>query len=272
MQRTLCDGFEVEGIGLHSGQRVVCEVLPAPEDSGFSFERIDCPRSPRIPARWEWVKSGRMATTLCKDGVEVSTVEHLLAALYGMGVDNAHVRLTSREVPVCDGSALIWVEAIEQVGIVEQDQARRVHSIVSEVVLSSGDRRITASAADGLMMQVTVDFEHPMVGREDLALELSPSVFKQEIAWARTFGFEKDLVALRSMGLGLGGSLENALVFGDDGVINPEGLRGAKEVVRHKVLDLVGDLALAGCRISGQLVVERPGHEFTHQFLKTIQP
>ena len=272
LQQTLNSGFEVEGIGLHTGREVRCHVGPAPEGSGYLFERTDLPGAPLIPGHWSYVASGQYATTLENGEGRVSTVEHLLSALYGMGVDNAHIRMNAEEAPVCDGSSLRWVSEIERAGTETQQQPRRVHVMSEPLSVIEQDRAFRALPGLGLELDVTVEFEHPAIGEERLVLQPSPESYKRELAWARTFGFKKDLDSLRQMGLGQGGSLENVLVFDRTSVANPEGLRGEGEVVRHKVLDLLGDLALSGVRFEGQFQWRRPGHAFTHLVLRRLRP
>jgi len=266
MQQTLCGDFRLEGIGLHTGAQVCVEVGPAPPGTGFVFERVDLAGSPRIPAHWAHVKRSPLASCLEKDGVKVATVEHLLSALFGLGVDNALIRMDAPECPVLDGSALLWCEAIFRVGICEQDLPRKL--LRGQCSLREGERGLEWTPGEGLRLKVSTDF--PWVGKEELEIVLSPAVYLDEVAWARTFGFQHEIEALHSAGLALGGSLENALVLGLDGPLKSEGLRGDGEIVRHKMLDLIGDLALAGGRLQGRLVVERPGHAFTHGFLKAM--
>ena len=271
-QQTLRAGFAVEGIGLHSGRECICRVEPAPEGNGFTFERIDCPGSPAIRGHWTSVSSGRLATTLSNGEAQVSTVEHLLSALYGMGVDNAHIRVDQEEIPAMDGSARSWVSKIEEVGIEEQGQPQARYVISDSLEVIGKGRYFRCGPGLGLVLDVTADFEHPDIGEQQVVLELTPENYKRELAWARTFGFKEDLTALRELGLGQGGSLDNALVFDKSGVVNPGGLRGEGEVVRHKTVDMVGDLALSGVRFEGRMVCRRPGHAFTHLVLQRLRP
>ncbi len=266
MQQTLRSDFRLEGVGLHTAGQVCVEVGPAPPGTGFIFERLDLAGSPRIPAHWSHVKASPLASCLEKDGVTVATVEHLLSALFGLGVDNALIRMDAAECPVLDGSALIWCEAISRVGICEQDASRK--TLRGQASIREGNRMLQWTPGQGLQLKGSTDF--PWVGKEELEIALSPEVYLAEVAWARTFGFQHEIDALRSAGLALGGSLENALLLGSGGPLNPEGMRGDGEIVRHKLLDLIGDLALAGGRLQGRLVVDRPGHAFTHGFLKAI--
>jgi UDP-3-O-[3-hydroxymyristoyl] N-acetylglucosamine deacetylase len=243
-------------------------VLPAPADSGFVFVRTDLPGAPEIPGQWRFVQEGRLATTLGRNGACVSTVEHLLSALYGLGVDNALIRLDREEVPVRDGSALPWCEAIEETGLVLQDRPRRWLGASEALRVQEGDRQMMWAPGEGLELRVRTEF--PYVGPEEIEICLSPEAYREQLAWARTFAFEEQLNALREAGLAKGGSLDNALVFGPQGILNPGGLRGEREVVRHKLLDLVGDLALSGLRMQGRIEVDRPGHALTHRFLEAL--
>lgn len=268
MQQTLSDAFQIVGVGLHSGCSVQVEVLPGPPNSGFVFERTDLAGSPRVSASWANVEPSRLATRLVSNGAEVATVEHLLSALYGMGVDNALIRQNQIECPVLDGSALVWCDAISEVGIREQAERRRVIQPSAPFEHKENDRHLIFSAGDGFKIEIVTEF--PWVGREQIVLELTPDAYLKNVAWARTFGFEPDVEALRAAGLVKGGCLENALVLNENGPVNEGGFRGAGEVVRHKLLDLVGDLALSGGRFAGHLRAQRPGHAFTHKFLENL--
>jgi UDP-3-O-[3-hydroxymyristoyl] N-acetylglucosamine deacetylase len=267
VQHTLVDGFERAGIGLHSGRLSTVQVGPGPVDSGFVFQRVDLPGAPLIPALWQFRKARPLSSCLELKGAEVATVEHLLSALFGMGVDNALIRIDGPECPVLDGSALPWCAEILGVGVVAQSApCKRLGP--KAISIQDAERSLSWTPGPGLKIEVTTEF--PFVGREQLALTLSPAVYQTEVAWARTFGFQKDLQRLHSAGLALGGSQENALGLGDNGPLNPGGFRGKGEMIRHKILDLVGDLALAGGRLQGRMVVNRPGHAFTHAFLKAL--
>jgi len=271
-QQTLGGEFVQSGVGLHTGRSVTCRVKPADPNTGFVFVRTDLDGQPAVPATWEWVAESHMAARLCREEVRVSTPEHLLSALYGMGVDNALIVLDSEELPVCDGSAQDWVRSISDVGVVSQDVERCVHVFEETGSFKHGKSVLTwmPSSVAGLTLSVQVDFPHPAIGVEELEIHLGPEDYQHDLAWARTFGFEEELSALRRAGLIQGGSLQNAVVWGETAVLNPEGLRGEREVVRHKALDFVGDLALGGVRFQGRIEVVRPGHGFTHRFLRHI--
>ncbi len=262
LQRTIGEKIGCTGVGLHSGEPVGLELSPAEPDSGLVFVRRDGERVVEIPARSCWVASTANATTLARDGLEISTVEHLLAAAFGLGIDNLRIEVTGAEVPVMDGSAASFVFLLESAGLREQAPPRRVAVIRKPVVITDGERRIRLSPARrGLSVHYVIDFEHPAIGRQELELpELGPSLFASELARARTFGFLAQVEALRSAGLARGASLENTVVLGEEDVENPTGLRWPDEFVRHKVLDLIGDLALLGHPLRGRVEVERGGH------------
>jgi UDP-3-O-[3-hydroxymyristoyl] N-acetylglucosamine deacetylase len=249
VQQTLSDGFRMEGVGLHSGRSVQVEVLPGPPNSGFVFERTDLAGRPRVRASWTHVEPSPLATCLVYKNAEVATVEHLLSALYGLGVDNALIRQNQIECPVLDGSAQVWCEAIARVGVLAQGVSRHVFRPIGCLEHQEDQRYLALSGGEGLRIEVVTEF--PWVGREEIA-------------------FEQDVEALRAAGLVKGGSLENALVLGENGPVNVDGFRGAGEILRHKLLDLIGDLALSGTRFSGTFRARRPGHAFTHKFLEKI--
>ncbi len=255
-QTTLSGEVSLSGVALHSGHQVAARLLPAPTDHGIVFSADGV----QIPAQVDRVVDTQLATTLGCVGTNIRTVEHLLATLMGLGIDNALVEVEGGELPVLDGCAEAWVRAIRGVGICEQGSLKRVLEIQRPVEFADGERWARLEPHPGLSIDVTIDFDHPGVGRQQLALDLSPDCFEAELAWARTFGFERHVPAMRRMGLVRGGSLENALVFGAEGALNPGGLKQADEPVRHKMLDAMGDLALLGSAVRGRLVAQRPGH------------
>jgi UDP-3-O-[3-hydroxymyristoyl] N-acetylglucosamine deacetylase len=246
-QRTLRDSFTIEGVGLHTGAWARVTVTPARPGSGIVFVRTD-ERGVEIPAMHEYVVSTSLATTVSMDGSSVATVEHLLAALFGLGVDNARVEVDGPEIPILDGSAAPFVEAILSAGIVAQRSRRRALHLRRPVSVRHGERTVLALPSDDLRISYAIDFAHPAIGYQAVTLRLDERVFAASIAPARTFCLLRDVNAMRDSGLALGGSLENALVVGDDGPLNGE-LRFSDEFVRHKVLDLIGDLALAGASL-----------------------
>ncbi len=242
-------------------------LLPAPADAGISIVRCIDGRRVEIPACPDSVVSTERATTLAQGGVCAATVEHLLGALYGLGIDNLRAELDGPELPALDGSAAPWVELLRRAGVREQAAARRVLALEREIEVRDGERWIRAEPAAGFAVAYAIDYAHPAVGRQELALEDDdPDRFAREIAPARTFGFASELGALREADLARGGSLACAIVVGERGVVNPEGLRFPDELVRHKILDLLGDLALLGLRLRARIRVERGGHRL-HQAL-----
>jgi UDP-3-O-[3-hydroxymyristoyl] N-acetylglucosamine deacetylase len=269
-QRTLAGTLRFEGIGLHGGQAVSCVVSPAPVDNGVVFQRRDRPGSPPIPARLEHVVGTELATTLGIDGVRVGTVEHLTAALRGMGVDNAQVQVDGAEIPVLDGSARIFVEAIASCGTVEQEADATVLRVVDSVELvdEASGRRSRLDPADDFLLECEIAFDHPLLAHQAIHFCGGPERFAAEIAPARTFGLLADVERMHAAGLALGGSLENAVVFGPDEVLNPGGLRFDDECVRHKVLDMIGDLSLLGAVVLGRFSASRSGHEFNLRLVR----
>jgi UDP-3-O-[3-hydroxymyristoyl] N-acetylglucosamine deacetylase len=245
------------GIGLHSGRKVTVTLRPAPADHGIRFLRADL--GVEIPAHVSCLAgSQHLQTGLVRGQAAVDTVEHLLAALRSLGIDNVTVELNHPEVPIMDGSSAPWVYLIQDAGLRELGAPRRVLQVLRQVQLEQGDKRIALYPADRFKVSYTISFDHPMLRHQQKTLELDEQTFVDQVAPARTFGFLKEVEMLRQRGLALGGSLENAIVLGETGVLNP--LRFEDEFVRHKILDVVGDLALVGHPILGHLVVHRGGH------------
>src|SRR5687767_72446 len=258
-QTTLGLPVETDGVGLHTGVAVKVRLLPAPPDTGYVFRRTDLGGF-EIPATVESVAHCGYATTLMRTGVMLSTVEHLLAALRGLGVDNGFIEVDNLEIPIMDGSAENFAEIIERAGIVEQPLARRALLVRERVSFEQGNRRISVEPADTYQIDCLIDFSHPLIGVQSLSVELSDGAFGREIAAARTFGFTEEIEALRKANLIRGGSLDNAIVLTPDGMLNQTGLRFRDEFVRHKILDIIGDLALLGMPIMGRVIAERSGH------------
>ena len=257
-QRTLRRQVPCAGIGLHSGRKVTVSLKPAPADFGIRFQRMDLGGF-EIPATIRHLAGMQhLQTGLVRDEASVETVEHLLAALRSMGIDNVLVELNHAEVPIMDGSSAPWVYLIQEAGIRELNVPRKTIQILRQVQLQQGDKRIAVYPADRFKVSYTISFDHPMLRHQQKTLDLDEKTFVDQIAPARTFGFLKEVEMLRQRGLALGGSLENAIVLGETGVLNP--LRFEDEFVRHKILDVVGDLALVGYPILGHLVVHRGGH------------
>jgi UDP-3-O-[3-hydroxymyristoyl] N-acetylglucosamine deacetylase len=258
-EATIARPVSTAGVGLHHGVPVRMELLPAPAGTGIVFVRSDL-EGFQVPASWEHVARVSYATSLMRQGVLISTTEHLLSVLFSMGVDNAYVRLDNLEVPILDGSGLPFVELLRAAGVRRLRRRRRYLRIRRPVTVETAGKRVSILPADRFLLSCDVFFDHPLVGRQRLDLELTPEVYAREIAPARTFGFAQELDRMRDMGLIRGASLANAVCFDAAGVMNPEGLRFPDECCRHKALDLIGDLALLGRPLLGQVVAERAGH------------
>jgi UDP-3-O-[3-hydroxymyristoyl] N-acetylglucosamine deacetylase len=261
-QQTIAEKVSCTGIGLHSGHPVNLTLLPARAGTGITFVRTDQRQPIEIPAGAGAVRSTRNATTLGKGDACVATVEHLLAALYGLGVDNLRVEVDGPELPVMDGSAAPFVYLLRSAGLRPQRDARPLMRVRRPVEIRRNDQHIRVEPGRGFRVHYAVEFDHPAIGRQELRFDARrASHFDAEIAGARTFGFLEDVEALRRSGLAHGGSLENTVVLDSRGVMNPEGLRWPDEFVRHKILDLFGDLSLLGMPIQGHVHVERGGHD-----------
>jgi UDP-3-O-[3-hydroxymyristoyl] N-acetylglucosamine deacetylase len=271
-QRTIAEKIACRGIGLHSGEPVELTLSPAHTDTGVVFVARQGETAVEIPAREEFVSSTANATTLSKDGASVATVEHLLAALCARGVDNVRVGVDGTEIPVMDGSAASFDYLIRTAGLFPQARPRAVLTIRRPVFYTDGLRSIRIEPARVFRISYAVDFAHPAIGRQELEIEdLTAACFEKELARARTFGFLDEVDALRRAGLARGASLENTVVLDDTGVMNEGGLRWPDEFVRHKVLDLLGDLALIGCPIQGHVRVERGGHSIHRALLRELR-
>lgn len=273
-QRTLKASIGCTGIGLHSGAKVTMVLHPAEPDSGIRFRRTDVAgQGAVLAARWSNVGDTRMNTSLTgANGVGVGTVEHLMSALAGMGVDNCLIDINGPEVPVMDGSAAPFLFLVECAGLVEQDVPRRAIRVLKRVVVKDGDRMASLTPSAGFSLRFEIDFNSRAISRQEMFVNLGRGSFKSEIARARTFGFEQEVAMLRSAGLARGGSLDNAVVIDSTGtrVLNDDGLRYPDEFVRHKLLDAVGDLYLAGAPIIGHFHGVRSGHALTNQLLRTL--
>ena len=247
------------GVGLHSGVDVEVRILPAPAGTGIVFVRTDLDRF-AVPASWKYVARVSYATSLMRQGVLISTTEHLLSVFYGMGIDNAVVEINSLEAPILDGSSAPFVELLAEAGRRQLRRKRRYLRIRRTVEVRDGAKRLTILPADQFRITCATDFGHRLAGPQEIDLDVTPERYGSEIARARTFGFERDLDQMRDMGLIRGASLDNAVCFTRSGILNPEGLRFPDECCRHKVLDLIGDLALIGRPLVGHVIAERAGH------------
>jgi UDP-3-O-[3-hydroxymyristoyl] N-acetylglucosamine deacetylase len=266
-QRTLRRQVACAGIGLHSGQKVTLTLKPAPADAGVRFRRTDLGTD--IPATVAHLRGTNHATGLTNQGASVDTVEHLLAALVSLGIDNVVAELDHPEVPIMDGSAAPFVYLINEAGLRSLPAPRRYLKVLRPVSLSRGDKRIALYPSDHFKVTYSIAFDHPLLRHQSRTIRLNEETFIDEIAPARTFGFLKEVEMLRQHGLALGGSLENAIVIGDTGVLN-NSLRFDDEFVRHKILDVIGDMALVGHPIIGHLVAHRGGHALHTEFAAMV--
>lgn len=259
-QTTIAAPVELTGTGLHTGVPVRLRLAPAPPDTGYVFVRTDLDDF-ELPASVEFISHCSYATTLMRTGVMLSTVEHMLSALRGRGVDNAYVEVDNLELPIMDGSSEEFTALIARAGTVEQPAARRALRVRERVRVEQGDRWMEVEPFDGCEIDCTIEFRHPLIGRQHMLFDaLDPAAYAREVAPARTFGFTEEIEALRRANLIRGGALDNAIVLTPDGMLNPEPLRSRDEFVRHKVLDIVGDLALLGMPLLGRVTAVRSGH------------
>ena len=271
-QRTLKNIIRATGIGLHSGKKVFLTLRPAPSNTGIVFCRVDLSPVVQIPARAENVTSTTLSTTIECDGVSVSTVEHLMSAMAGLGIDNAFVDLTAAEVPIMDGSAAPFVFLLRSAGIQEQAVPKRFVRIKRKVTVRDGDKRAAFLPYEGYKVSCTIDFDHPVfrMGHQTAAIDFSSQSFVKEVSRARTFGFMSDIEYLRSKNLALGGSVGNAIVIDEFRILNEEGLRYDDEFVRHKVLDAIGDLYLMGNGFIGEFRGYKSGHGLNNMLLRSL--
>ncbi len=271
-QRTLKAPVTAAGVGLHSGVRVTITLRPAPPDTGIVFRRLDLPRSPDVKVSALSVTDTRLCSALVAGEAKVSTVEHLMSALAGLGVDNALVDLDGPEVPIMDGSASTFVYLLQSAGFEEQPIAKRFMRITKPIEVKDGDKYARLDPFDGFKLTFSIQFDHPAVERtaQALTIDLAEVSYARDIARARTFGFVQEVEALRDIGLIQGGSLDNAVVVDEYRVLNAEGLRYADEFVKHKVLDAIGDLYLVGFPIIGAFSAHKSGHELNNRLLRAI--
>ena len=273
-QRSIRDAVAGSGIGVHSGKRVDIRLLPAPADSGITFRRTDLDTPAEIPARANLVRDTQLCTALVDDrGVRVATIEHLMSALAGVGIDNLIIELNAPEVPIMDGSAAPFVYLLQQAGIREQDAAKRFIQILEPVEVREGDKWARLSPFAGCRFDFAIDFDHPVFRHRNNQprLDFSSRRYVREISRARTFGFLRDIEYLQSHGLTLGGGLDNAIVVDDYRVLNEQGLRFDDEFVRHKLLDAVGDLYLLGAPLIGHYQGHKSGHDLNNKLCLALE-
>jgi UDP-3-O-[3-hydroxymyristoyl] N-acetylglucosamine deacetylase len=267
-QRTVAEEASCTGIGLHSGKKVRLTIKPALPNSGITFERVDVSPKCMVRASFDNVVATNMATTIGFNGYSVSTIEHLMAAFFGMGIDNALVQIDGEEVPIMDGSAAPFIFLLRHAGVAIQGCNKRFLIVRRPIKVRDGNRSVHLYPSNELKITYGIDFEHPLIRNQTYEISFSQSAFIQEISKARTFGFLRDVQTLKNNGLARGGSLDNAIVMDEFRVLNEDGLRFKNEFVRHKVLDFIGDLAILGPIVIGHFVVERSGHSLNQELLR----
>ncbi len=271
-QRTLKNAIRATGVGLHTGDKVYMTLRPAAPDTGIVFRRTDLPAPVDIPSRCEFVGDTRLSSTLVRDGARVGTVEHLLSAMAGLGIDNAYVDLSAPEVPIMDGSAGPFVFLLQSAGIEEQAVAKRFIRIKKPIKVEDGDKWARFEPFSGFKVGFSIEFKHPIFSARTSRAEIdfSTTSFVKEVSRARTFGFMRDIEMLRERNLAMGGSMDNAIVLDDYRVLNEDGLRYEDEFVKHKILDAIGDLYLLGHSLIGAFYGHKSGHELNNRLLRTL--
>ena len=271
-QRTLKSLVRASGVGLHTGAKVRIALRPAPPDTGVVFRRVDLPSPVDIPAKAELVGEARLASTLIKGDVKVHTVEHLMSALSGLGIDNAYVDLDASELPIMDGSASPFVLLLQQAGIEEQAAPKRFLRVKKTVEVREGDKWARLEPYEGFRLSFSIEFSHPVIEKSTQAvmIDFAETSYLKEIARARTFGFMHEVEDLKDSGLALGGGLDNAVVLDEQGVLNAEGLRFADEFIRHKLLDAIGDLYLLGRPLLGAFTAHKSGHALNNRLARAV--
>jgi UDP-3-O-[3-hydroxymyristoyl] N-acetylglucosamine deacetylase len=270
LQRTIRKKIEVNGIGLHTGKPSKLTFCPAPTDTGVFFVRSDLPGRPAIAAHVNHVSATQLATTVSGPEFSVSTIEHCLSTLAAFRIDNIIIELDGPEIPIGDGSAKVFLDALLEAGMVEQEQPRKYAYINQTIYYGDSEKYAYVTPYNGLRITATIDFSHPRIGKQTLDIDINEQSFAREIAPARTFGFLKDVEALRAKGLALGGSMQNAIVLDPEEILNPEGLKFNNEFIRHKVLDALGDLVTLGMPIMGHVVLYKAGHDLMNKLVKKI--
>lgn len=271
-QTTLTKEISLEGVGLHSGRFITIRLIPALDNQGIVFVRSDLIKGDNIiPARWDHVIDTRLCTVIGNNsGASIGTIEHLMAALRGCGIDNLTIEIDGPEVPAMDGSAMPFVIAIEKAGIKELSLSKKAIKVLREISVEQDFKRVTLKPSDDFVFSGEIEFDHVDIGRQQYKTHLVNGNFKHDIAQARTFGFLHEVEYMRSQGLALGGSMDNAIVLGKDAVLNPDGLRFSNEFIRHKILDAIGDLYLAGSPILGEYDGLKAGHAMNNALLHAM--
>jgi UDP-3-O-[3-hydroxymyristoyl] N-acetylglucosamine deacetylase len=271
-QRTLKTMVQATGVGLHTGEKVYLTLRPSPANSGIVFRRVDLPRPVDIPAEAHSVNDTRLSTCLEANGARVATVEHLMSALAGLGIDNVIVELSSSELPIMDGSAGTFVFLLQSAGIVEQSAAKKFIRIKKTIEIKDGDKWVRFEPFEGYKLSFTINFAHPVFANtvQSVTVDLGKQSYVKEVSRARTFGFMQEVEYMRSQGLALGGSLDNAIVMDEYRVINPDGLRFEDEFVKHKMLDAIGDLYLLGHPLIGSFSGYKSGHALNNSLCRAL--
>ena len=271
MQHTIAENISISGTGVHSGQKVNVELLPAPENHGVVFLRTDIDDDNLITATYLNVIDTKMCTVIAnQSGVSISTVEHVMSALWGCGIDNVIIKVDAPEMPIMDGSSQLFVEAIEKVGKIQQSKPRKMIEIIKPIKVEIDDKVIEISPSEDFSVEFGIEFEHKAIKNQSYHFSKDSVDYSEEISKARTFGFLSDLDKLKKLGLAKGASLKNAIGIGESGVMNKEGLRYADEFVRHKILDCIGDLYLSCMHIKGRVKAFKAGHTLNNLLLRKI--
>lgn len=269
-QKTIRKTVEVEGVGIHSGEKTVLRFKPAPANTGVYFIRADLPNKPFLKVSAKNVQAVSYQTSIGGPDFSVSTIEHCVSALSALRIDNIYIELDGPEIPICDGSAQYFMKALLSAELIELDEPRKYCYVTEPISFVEGEKSAYVLPYHGLRLTVKIDFAHPAIGEQTLDMEMNEQTFIREIASARTFGFLKDVEAMKSAGLAKGGSLDNCIVLDDSKVINPEGLRFKDEFVRHKTLDALGDLVTLEMPLMGHVVLNRAGHDIMNKLIKKI--
>src|SRR5436190_9862151 len=271
-QRTLKSLVQATGVGLHTGQKVRLTLRPAQPDTGVVFRRLDLPSAPEIPARGDLVGETRLCSCLVSGDTKIYTIEHLMSALAGLGVDNVYVDLDGPEVPIMDGSAAPFVLLVQQAGVEEQGAPKRFLRVKKRIEARDGDKWAVLEPYEGFKLSFSIVYDHPVIEKSNtsLTVDFASTSYLKEVARARTYGFMQDVEDLRDVGLALGGGLENAVVLDEHRVLNAEGLRYADEFIRHKILDAIGDLYLLGRPLLAAFSAHKSGHALNNQLLRAL--
>ena len=270
LQRTIARNVALSGTGVHSGKKINITIKPAQENHGIKFRRVDLPGTQDIPALFKLVVDTSLATVLGTNGAIVSTIEHLMASFAGLGIDNALVEVDDYEMPIMDGSAMEFTQALSAAGVVNQELPKHFMIAQKPIEVREHDKYVKVLPAPCFKVSCTIDFDHPLIGHQELTYDRAKNNFEREISHARTFGFLKDHDLIKKFSLGKGTSLDNTIVIDNDKILNQGGLRYADEFVRHKLLDCLGDFSLLGMPIQGHIITYKSGHTLNHKFIETF--